>query len=139
MTASSDEVKRLLDFDSVDDTALFSPVDDAVMGGMSSSRLAPAGRGIAAFEGNVSLENGGGFASVRSRPQDWDTAGATALRGASTSRSSSGSRGTSRLRRARHMANAPSGSRSAQMMAPAQPSSGSWGTMALSLPTHFHG
>ena len=52
MTASSDEVKRLLDFDSVDDTALFSPVDDAVMGGMSSSRLAPAGRGIAAFEGN---------------------------------------------------------------------------------------
>ncbi len=79
MTSSSDEVKRLLDFDSVDDTALFSPVDDAVMGGMSSSRLAPAGPGIAVFEGNVSLENGGGFASVRSRPGDWDTAGATAF------------------------------------------------------------
>jgi NADH dehydrogenase [ubiquinone] 1 alpha subcomplex assembly factor 1 len=76
MAASSDEVKRLLDFDSVDDTALFQPVDDAVMGGMSSSRLAPSGPGIAAFEGNVSLENGGGFASVRSGPRDWDTAGA---------------------------------------------------------------
>ena len=79
MAVGKEEVKRLLDFESVDDTALFQPVDDAVMGGVSSSRLAPAGPGIAAFEGTVSLENGGGFASVRSRPRDWDTAGATAF------------------------------------------------------------
>jgi monofunctional biosynthetic peptidoglycan transglycosylase len=79
MTASSDEVRRLLDFDSIDDTALFAPVDDAVMGGMSSSHLAPVGPSTAAFEGNVSLEHGGGFASVRSRPKDWKTAGATAF------------------------------------------------------------
>ena len=77
VSASSDEMKRLLDFDSVDDAALFAPVDDAVMGGMSSSRLAPAGAGIAVFEGNVSLKNGGGFASVRCRPRSWETAGAT--------------------------------------------------------------
>ena len=76
MAASSNEVKRLLDFDSVGETALFQPVDDAVMGGVSSSRLAPAGPGIAVFAGNVSLENGGGFASVRSVARDWDTAGA---------------------------------------------------------------
>jgi hypothetical protein len=40
-------------------------VDDAVMGGMSSStfKLDPDGQGV--FEGTVSLENNGGFSMVR--------------------------------------------------------------------------
>ena len=40
-------------------------VDDIVMGGLSSSlfRINTAGNGI--FEGNISLDNNGGFSSVR--------------------------------------------------------------------------
>jgi len=69
----------LLDFDDPADVEWFSSIDDAVMGGVSSSRLVQAAPGIAAFEGMVSLENRGGFASVRSRPHDWGMAGATLL------------------------------------------------------------
>ncbi len=71
--------KILLDFDDPAEVEAFSPVDDAVMGGVSSSRLVQSAPGIAAFEGTVSLENNGGFASVRSRPREWAMAGATAL------------------------------------------------------------
>jgi monofunctional biosynthetic peptidoglycan transglycosylase len=69
-------LRILLDFDSAADVALFSPIDDVVMGGVSSSRLVQAAPGIAAFEGTVSLENRGGFASVRTRSREWDTQGA---------------------------------------------------------------
>ena len=72
-------LRILLDFDSTADAALFSPIDDVVMGGVSSSRLVQAAPGIAAFEGTVSLENRGGFASVRTRPREWNTRGATAF------------------------------------------------------------
>jgi hypothetical protein len=64
----------LLDFDDAADVALWRPVDDAVMGGVSRSTFEQAGAGIARFRGNVSLENFGGFASVRTPPRDWDTA-----------------------------------------------------------------
>lgn len=40
-------------------------VNDGVMGGVSSSRIRPASHDIAIFEGHLSLENNGGFASVR--------------------------------------------------------------------------
>lgn len=43
------------------------PIDDGVMGGLSRSRLILDKDGEARFEGQVSLENNGGFASVRHR------------------------------------------------------------------------
>lgn len=49
------------------------------MGGISRSVFEQFGPGIARFRGNVSLENFGGFASVRTPPREWDTAGATAF------------------------------------------------------------
>lgn len=56
--------------------------DDRVMGGVSLSRLAP-GAGSAVFEGTVSLERNGGFASVRTEafapPLDLGSAGGLAL------------------------------------------------------------
>lgn len=76
MNAHADEMKVLLDFDDPAEVALFSPIDDVVMGGRSSSRMVQAAPGVAAFEGTVSLENNGGFASARSAARDWDTAGA---------------------------------------------------------------
>jgi NADH dehydrogenase [ubiquinone] 1 alpha subcomplex assembly factor 1 len=69
----------LLDFDDAAETALWRPVDDVVMGGVSRSSFDQAEPGIARFSGNVSLENFGGFASVRTPPRDWDAAGATAF------------------------------------------------------------
>ena len=76
---ANEDVRILLDFDDPAEVDGFSAIDDAVMGGVSSSRLVQAAPGIAAFEGRVSLENNGGFASVRSRPRDWGMAGATTL------------------------------------------------------------
>ena len=69
----------LLDFDDPADAALWRPVDDVVMGGVSRSAFGLAVPGVARFSGNVSLENFGGFASVRTPPRDWDTAGAQAF------------------------------------------------------------
>ena len=69
----------LLDFDDPADAALWHPVDDVVMGGASRSGFEHAQPGIARFHGSVSLEQSGGFASVRTLPRDWDTAGATAF------------------------------------------------------------
>jgi hypothetical protein len=69
----------LLDFDDPADAALWRPVDDVVMGGVSRSGFEQAQPGIARFSGDVSLENSGGFASVRTPPRDWDTAGAQAF------------------------------------------------------------
>lgn len=69
----------LLEFDDPADAALWRPVDDVVMGGVSRSTFEQAEAGVARFRGNVSLENSGGFASVRTPPREWGTAGAEAF------------------------------------------------------------
>jgi hypothetical protein len=69
----------LLDFDAAAEAAAWYAVDDVVMGGVSRSAFDSPEPGIARFSGRVSLENGGGFASVRTPPRDWDTAGAEAF------------------------------------------------------------
>jgi len=72
-------VTTLLDFDDRAESALWRAVDDVVMGGVSGSSFETADAGIARFSGTVSLENSGGFASVRTAPRDWDTSGARAF------------------------------------------------------------
>ena len=62
--------RQLFRFESADSVADWSAIDDTVMGGVSSSRLRHDPAGHAVFEGVVSLERNGGFASVRSRPLD---------------------------------------------------------------------
>ena len=66
-------------FDQPEATAPWQAIDDRVMGGVSASRMHhdPAGHGV--FSGEVSLENNGGFASVRApvRPPE-AAAGASA-------------------------------------------------------------
>jgi NADH dehydrogenase [ubiquinone] 1 alpha subcomplex assembly factor 1 len=69
----------LVDFARDADLAAWRAIDDVVMGGVSCSRLQRAAPGIASFTGRVSLEHGGGFASVRCAPQAWPTAGASAF------------------------------------------------------------
>ena len=71
--------ERLVDFAEDGATTNWHPIDDVVMGGVSQSMLQPYSRGIACFSGVVSLQRGGGFASVRTEPRTWNTAGAHAF------------------------------------------------------------
>jgi NADH dehydrogenase [ubiquinone] 1 alpha subcomplex assembly factor 1 len=70
--------RDLIRFDSPSAADDWSAIDDRVMGGVSASRLRHDVSGHAAFEGEVSLESGGGFASVRSLPMDLAAPGAEA-------------------------------------------------------------
>jgi len=70
--------RELFRFESAAAVTDWSAIDDAVMGGVSRSRLRHDPAGHAVFEGTVSLERNGGFASVRSRPLDLGVAGAIA-------------------------------------------------------------
>jgi monofunctional biosynthetic peptidoglycan transglycosylase len=53
----------------------WTPINDVVMGGLSRSTLDVTGQDTAVFRGVVSLENNGGFASVRSRANLYDLQG----------------------------------------------------------------
>lgn len=68
----------LIDFAASGVVERWAPIDDVVMGGISQSRFEHTPRG-AVFTGVVSLEYGGGFASVRSRPDRWPTGDASVL------------------------------------------------------------
>jgi monofunctional biosynthetic peptidoglycan transglycosylase len=59
--------KRLYDFSNPQATVGWTAVNDVVMGGISSGGMGTTEHGTALFAGRVSLENNGGFASVRSR------------------------------------------------------------------------
>ena len=58
---------RLFDFSTPGAADLWYAINDGVMGGVSQGALRATGEGTAEFTGRVSLENDGGFASVRSR------------------------------------------------------------------------
>ena len=59
-------VRELFCFESASSVADWNAIDDAVMGGVSHSHLRYDASGYSVFEGLVSLEQNGGFASVRS-------------------------------------------------------------------------
>lgn len=70
-TTSTPETPRssvLVDLDDAGEVATWTTVNDPVMGGRSTSKIA-FGDGGLVFSGTLSLENNGGFASARS-PQD---------------------------------------------------------------------
>jgi NADH dehydrogenase [ubiquinone] 1 alpha subcomplex assembly factor 1 len=60
----------LFDFSDPRSVALWNPIDDGVMGGVSRSQFRHDPAGHAVFAGHVSFENNGGFASVRCQPCD---------------------------------------------------------------------
>jgi monofunctional biosynthetic peptidoglycan transglycosylase len=61
-----DEPMMIIDF--ADGAPGWPSIDDSVMGGVSTSTMTVED-GIASFRGEVSFDNNGGFASVRSRPE----------------------------------------------------------------------
>ena len=68
----------LFDFTDPSVASAWQAIDDRVMGGISRSTLRHDAAGHAVFEGSVSLERNGGFASVRSSPGERGLAGAQA-------------------------------------------------------------
>ena len=59
--------KLIFDFNSDTKISNWVVVEDRVMGGRSNAEISLTDEGHAKFSGNVSLENNGGFASVRHR------------------------------------------------------------------------
>jgi len=55
------------------------PITDTVMGGLSQGQMVIDEQGKASFEGVVSLDNNGGFASIRSTKKEFDLRGYAAL------------------------------------------------------------
>lgn len=68
----------LFDFTEPSAANAWHAIDDRVMGGISRSTMCHDPAGNAVFEGTVSLERNGGFASVRSSPGERGLAGAKA-------------------------------------------------------------
>ncbi len=62
------EERALIDFSAGGDRGTWQIVNDGVMGGLSRSEFLADGDDFGVFRGSVSLENNGGFASVRSVP-----------------------------------------------------------------------
>ncbi|HAV64024.1 MAG TPA: CIA30 family protein [Verrucomicrobiales bacterium] len=71
--------QMITDFNPADRALIWQIVNDDVMGGVSTSRIEVGKDGIARFSGKLSLENNGGFASVRSAGRLPDLAGHTML------------------------------------------------------------
>ncbi len=69
MSLAKDDL-LLFDFDSPAKAEEWYTINDTVMGGVSNSRLEIEEDGTGVFCGRVSLENNGGFASVRKRERE---------------------------------------------------------------------
>jgi len=69
----------VIDFRTADQAAGWQMVNDDVMGGVSKSQFQILNHCVAIFSGLVSLENKGGFASVRSLPARHDLTGCDAI------------------------------------------------------------
>lgn len=61
----------LIDFSNPADPS-WRAINDGVMGGLSDSGITISDEGVGVFSGNVSLENNGGFASVRTSLDETD-------------------------------------------------------------------
>ncbi|MBB3190995.1 CIA30 family protein [Halomonas cerina] len=69
---------RLIDFQDPEESTRWRPINDDVMDGVSESEMR-AESGVSVFTGKLSLDHGGGFASVRREPQDYRLAGRAGL------------------------------------------------------------
>ena len=79
-TRPSDDAMNGVNFTEADSTHAWHAIDDRIMGGVSRSRLRHDPAGYAVFEGQVSPDNGGGFASVRHAGLSLGVANAVAYR-----------------------------------------------------------
>jgi monofunctional biosynthetic peptidoglycan transglycosylase len=69
------EYKLIFDFSMPGEEKRWEIMTDRVMGGISQSQMFITSSKTAIFHGEVSLENYGGFASIRTRPQEYQLHG----------------------------------------------------------------
>jgi uncharacterized surface protein with fasciclin (FAS1) repeats len=62
-------------FDDPASAGTWKSVNDGVMGGVSEGGFERTDAGTLVFSGDLSLENNGGFASIRTEPQAWNLSG----------------------------------------------------------------
>lgn len=72
-------MSSVFEFDASQQVRSWRPLNDTVMGGRSNSEMSLASDGVARFAGETSLENNGGFASVRAEIEPGSMAGSTGL------------------------------------------------------------
>tara|TARA_R110002072_G_scaffold10569_34_gene49268 strand:+ start:1277 stop:2584 length:1308 start_codon:yes stop_codon:yes gene_type:complete len=72
--------RRIVGANAQDEVARWTVVNDSVMGGVSESRIEASAGGWLTFEGTVSAENNGGFASLRTDVEDGALGDASTLR-----------------------------------------------------------
>ncbi len=78
-TAAADQAEvSLIDLGDPGESLRWIAVHDTVMGGRSRGHLEVMDD-LAVFTGHLNLDNGGGFASVRTLPRDFELAAATGL------------------------------------------------------------
>jgi NADH dehydrogenase [ubiquinone] 1 alpha subcomplex assembly factor 1 len=70
--ATKEATRTLFEFTGPEAARKWQAVNDGVMGGVSDGRFRITDGGTMEFSGTLSLENNGGFASVRSKPTDLD-------------------------------------------------------------------
>jgi NADH dehydrogenase [ubiquinone] 1 alpha subcomplex assembly factor 1 len=73
------QYKLLFDFSFPREEKRWEIITDEVMGGISQSQILIISNKTAIFSGELSLENYGGFASVRTQPQDYQLDGYAGL------------------------------------------------------------
>jgi len=72
-TRAMDQQELLIfDFKNKDEIEYWRIVNDGVMGGLSKSEIVISKSNTAIFKGIVSLENNGGFASIRTKPRSYE-------------------------------------------------------------------
>jgi len=69
---SKTKYRNIVNFKDPTSTVEWMLVNDNVMGGVSRSNVSFSQEGYMVFSGNVSLDYGGGFASVRSSYENWE-------------------------------------------------------------------
>jgi len=67
--------KTIIDFSAPHDRDIWETINDVVMGGLSESGVSITENRTALFQGVVSLENNGGFSSMRTHPGKFDLSG----------------------------------------------------------------
>ena len=69
----------LFDFSPSSDTSSWRIIDDGVMGGLSQGHIDLNEDGHAVYHGKISLQNNGGFSSLRYRPEPFEVGDETHL------------------------------------------------------------
>jgi len=79
VTKENDSTLVLFSFENRNDVRLWRVINDNVMGGLSKGDISVTEDSCLKFYGAISLENNGGFSSVRSQTKDFNLAGTAGL------------------------------------------------------------